>query len=194
MNQCTRPRTPGANFMRPILLIILFAALFSCNIGVDKNSTDNTTLKESNGHIKTLLNRPTYSVEYLSNWTIDSSSKLFDLDGHFTLHSPFESGLITFFIFNISKDEDESLQDQINAQLAETIKNGNVSYFSKWGNYQGHGAIIKGKMNGAWKSEIKIFVHSTTNKSFLITSIYADGYKDDVLPGLNQIESSFKLK
>lgn len=180
--------------MRLILFCLIGITVISCIHGVDKNSNDKKISNESNNHTNILLGRPTYSLEYPRNWSIDSSSKLFDLDGHFTLRSSVESGLITFFIFNTPQDENETLQDQINAQLAETIKNGTVSYFSKWGNYQGHGAIIKGKINGLWKSELEIFVHSTASNSFLITSVYADSYKDDVLPGLNQIESTFKLK
>ncbi|MEP7236369.1 MAG: hypothetical protein ABI685_00825 [Ferruginibacter sp.] len=181
--------------MRFILFIIMYVIFISCN--------DMETDKKPNGHkqsdattrpAKLLLERPTYSLIYPGNWTIDSSSKLYDIDGHFTLHSPVESGLITFFIFNIANDERETLQDHINAQLEKTIKHGEVSYFTQWGNYKGHGAIIRGKMSGVWKAELKIFVYSTGSNSFLITSIYAEGYKDDILPGLKIIESSFKLK
>ncbi|MEO6612747.1 MAG: hypothetical protein ABIT05_08715 [Chitinophagaceae bacterium] len=180
--------------MRPLLLTLLITILLSCNNKAGKNAETPTTVKEPEAPLTTSLNRPTYSLKYLSSWIIDSSSEEFDLDRHFTLHSPVESGVITFFIFNTPKDEAESLQNQINAHLAETMKDGTVTYFSKWGNYQGHGAIITGKMSGVWPGEIKIFIHSTATSSFLVTSIYADSYKNDVLPGLNHIESSFVLK
>jgi len=183
----------GNSLLLPMLVIIACMLLTACNQGWDKNGK-HVKAKESGNGEKLLLNRPGYVVAYPDNWHIDSTSKLYDIDGHFTLHSGVESGLITFFIFNIQKDEVETLNRQVKVQLENSMKDGTVSYFTKWGNYVGHGAILKGKMSGVWKSEIKIFVYGTKEQSFLITSICADGYRDDVLAGLNLIESTFKLK
>lgn len=185
---------PGKSFVTPILLLFACIIVASCNYKGDKRSSDNVPAKKSGGDVNLLLDRPAFSLRYPDSWTIDSSSKLYDIDGHFTLHSGVESGLVTFFIYNIHKDEEETLQRHIKAQLEETMKNGTVSYFTTWGNYEGHGAVIRGKLQGIWKAEIKIFIYSSKNDSFLITSIYTDSYRDDVLPGLKEIESSFKLK
>ncbi|MGG9962270.1 hypothetical protein [Ferruginibacter sp. SUN106] len=182
------------NRWRQSLLVLLVCITFgACHHGPDKKTDQVPTAASGSGQ-KIVLNRPDYTLTYPAGWRIDSSSKLYNIDSHFTLHSPVESGLITFFMFNVQKDEKETLEKHIRAQLANTMKDGTVSYFTTWGNYEGHGATLKGRLEGLYKSELKIFVYGTKDYSFLIVSICADGYRDEVLPGLTQIASSFKIK
>ena len=182
----------AGSLVKQMLAFTLCVIFVACQGLGKKHRPVNANGSENEDNI--VLNRPGYTLAYPVNWHIDSSSKLYDIDGHFTLHSPVESGLITVFFFNVSKDEKETLEKHIHAQLENSMKDGTVSYFTKWGNYQGHGASLKGRLEGSWKSELKIFVYSNKEQSFLITSICADGYRDEVIPGLNLIESSLKLK
>ncbi|GAB2813630.1 hypothetical protein [Ferruginibacter profundus] len=181
------------NRLVPAVMLLVAGILFVACHGIDKN-TGHIQTGASGSKEKILLDRPGYALTYPADWRIDSSSKLYDIDSHFTLHSPVESGLVTFFIFNVLKDEKETLEKHVKAQLSTTMKDGTVSYFTSWGNYQGHGASLKGKLDGLYKSELKIFVYGSETCSFLIVSICADGYRDEVLPGLTQITSSFKIK
>jgi|GEM_PF-4441667 len=179
--------------MRHTLFILTVALLVSCNNNADKTSGHHLVAEKTSG-TKLLIDRPTYSVERFSDWTIDSSIKLENVKTHFTLHSPLESGLITVFIFDHSQDEKESLERHIKAQLNKSMPNGVVKYITNWGNYKGQGAIIKGNNTANMPSKLVIFVSSTEESSFIITSVYANEYEDQVLPGLNVIESSFKMK
>jgi hypothetical protein len=172
------------------MLTIVCIMCISCNSVLDKKPKH---LKAATGE-KILLDRPGYTLAYPAGWTIDSSSKIYDIDGHFTLHSPIESGLITFFIFNVQKDEEETLNRHIKAQLAASMKDGTVSYFNRWGNYKGHGARITGRLEGLYKSELEIFVYGSKDQSFLIVSVCGNGYREELLPGLQLVASSFKLK
>jgi hypothetical protein len=172
------------------ILVLLFSVFFmSCSTNetkerkVEKKKVDNI-----------LLSRDNYSLRYLTNWTLDSSDVDFDIDSYFTFDSPDES-FITFFIFNTSIDTKENLEEQINAHLKKTFKNGTVEYFSKWGNkYDGLGATIKGKMMGIFKSELEIFCYSTPEASFIsVSQIYeSDKAKDS--SGFELIKNTFKLK
>lgn len=180
--------------MKTLILISLSVALLSCNTGVFDNGKNN---KGITGHStrKKALNRSRYYIEYYSDWRLDTASKLYDADSHFTLYpQPVENGMFTIFVFAEPRDEEKELQRHLAAQQEKSIKHGAVTYFTQWGAYQGHGASIKGRLRDVWESEIKIFVYSTAEKSFLITSLCTDSYKDDVLPGLELIESSFRIK
>ena len=185
--------TLSSDLMRHTLFILALVLLFSCNNGSDKTGSHHRVADKTSG-TKLLIDRPTYAVERFSDWTIDSATTMKNVETHFTLHSPYESGLITFFLFDHPQDERESLKRHIMAQLNKSIPNGVVKYITNWGSYKGHGAIIKGKNTASMPSKLVIFVSSTDESSFIITSVYADEYEDQVLPGLNLIESSFKMK
>ena len=180
--------------MKPVLFILLLAHTISCNNGVDKKRERQRVLKDEIKSTRLVLDRPTYALSYLSDWTIDSSEKLENIKTHFTLHSGVESGLITVFIFDYPQDESETLQRHIDAQLNKHILNATVKYFTDWGSYKGHGVIVKGMNTASMPSKLEIFVYSNEKRSFLITSIYANEFEDNVLPGLNLIKASFKMK
>ena len=181
------------NFMRPILITLILALVISCNNNVGKER-DAIKAAYKNKATKLLLSRPSYSLAYLSDWTIDSSKQMEGVETHFTMNSSNENGMITFFLFDHPKEESEELEKHLKAQLKRSIKDGLVKYITNWGNYKGHGAIIKGKNIVSMQSKLIIFVSSTADRSFLITSICADDYEDEILPGLNLIESSFRMK
>jgi hypothetical protein len=175
--------------MKQFFLLFALTFFFSCNLINDK---------ERNRKSKTLtaknIKRPFYEMQYPSDWNIDTADKDFDIDSYFSIHAPVQDGLSIFIIFNIAIDEEESLANQVKAHLNKTMKNGLTSYFDHWGKFKGHGATIKGKMMGVWKGEIEIFCHSGDSCSFLTVAQYLDNEREIVLPGLQLIESSFKLK
>ncbi|MBP6430641.1 MAG: hypothetical protein KA319_02655 [Ferruginibacter sp.] len=169
-----------------LLLSVFFISCFSNEIKekkIEEKKVDNT-----------FLSRDNYSLRYLTTWRIDSSDIDFDIDNYFTFDSPDQS-FITFFIFNTSIDAKENLEEQINAHLKRTFKNGAVEYFSKWGvNYNGSGAIIKGKAMGIFKSELEIFCYSTPEASFISVSQINESDKAKDSRGIELIKNTFKLK
>ncbi|HYM94835.1 MAG TPA: DUF4339 domain-containing protein [Chitinophagaceae bacterium] len=140
------------------------------------------------------ISRPAYELNYPSGWIPDTEDKDFDLDGYFAIDGPVEDATSIFFIYNVPIDEKTHIATQVKIHLERVIKNGDVSYFDNWGNFKGHGAIIKGKMMGVFKGETKIFCHSGKNCSFVSFMQYLDSDREIVLPGFQLIESSFRLK
>jgi hypothetical protein len=139
------------------------------------------------------LKRASYKIEYYDNWRIDSTTGNHDLDSYITLYSPTEEGFVSIFIFNKTINVKEHIDEQVEAHLNETIKNGKVTYLNHWGKYLGYGATIEGKISGIFKGSIKVFACSGKEFSFLIASqlIYTAREEDE--PGLKLIESSFRL-
>ncbi len=181
--------------MRLFYTIILSAFLIGCNSPADRktepvNIPDQKTIVHKKFHVV----RDNYSFDHYSNWQMDSSDVDFDIDSFFTLNGPVENGFITFFVFNAATDEKNNVDAQVAAHLKKTMKNATVTYFDKWGRYTGHGAIMKGKLLGVFKSQIRIFSFSTPNSSFIMIAEYEDSESELVLPGLELIETTFKLK
>ena len=172
---------------------ILFLAtvfLFACNSTT--NNLETATAVPAPTEIT--LDRPHYQLKYFSNWTIDSSDTDFNIDNYFTFNSASNGGQVTFFIYNVPIDEQEHIDAQVKAHLDKVLKNGTVSYFNSWGQYKGHGAKIKGKYQGIFNAEVKIFAHSGDTCSFLTASQINDSDREKDLPGLQLIERTFKMK
>ena len=140
------------------------------------------------------INRPAYELKYPSDWKIDTVSEDFGIDNCFSIATPQEDGVSIFIIYNTLIDEEEHVSNQVKDHLKSTTKNGIVSYFDHWGSFKGHGALIKAKIMGVWNGEVKIFCHSGDSCSFVTVSQYLIRSKQTTLPGLQLIESSFKLK
>jgi hypothetical protein len=181
--------------MKILFLFIITLSILSCtDNSVKKNETTEPDFKNEVVVKKKFLKRQSYKMEYPFSWKIDSSDHDYDIDNYFTLDSPSDGCFATFMFFNTNIDEKEHLDEQVKEHLKGTIKNGIVSYFDKWGEYKGHGAIIKGKLLGVFKGELKLFVHSSDSSSFLIFSQLNDEDKLKDEDGLKLIEASFRLK
>lgn len=138
--------------------------------------------------------KPNFQLERYANWTIDSSDKSFEPDNYLDLNSASDNGFAMFFLFETQIDEKEHIDDQVKAYIDKLVKKPKVSYFDKWGAYRGQGAKIEGILMGLMKGEIKIFAHATDSLSFLtISMLYLEDRPVDE-PGLELIESTFRLK
>ena len=181
--------------MKNLLITISVIFIFSNCSNSNENIHEEKFKPRINSIVKKIfLKRPTYNLEYPYNWYIDSTDSDFDIDNYFSIDSKSESGFVKFIFFNTQLDEEVHLKEQIKEHLKVTVKNGTVSYFNKWGIYTGQGAIIKGKMLGVFKGELKLFVHSNDSSSFLIFSQILDEDKLRDEQGLKIIENSFLKK
>jgi len=175
--------------MKPFLFLFSLFLIISCDSLNKKSSAENSTAA-----IPKYIKRPSFELNYPSSWHVDTTDSDYDIDSYFSIDPPVNNGISIFIIYNTSIDEQEHVSAQVKAHLEKVMKNGNVSYFTNWGNFTGHGAIIKGKSMGVWKGVVKIFCHSGDSYSFLNVSQYLDQDKELVMPGFQLIESSFKLK
>ena len=170
-------------------MFLCLVGLISCD-SLGKNNRSEEGMRSPSKYIE----RPFFEVKYPSDWGIDTTDPDYDVDSYFSIDAPASNGISVFVIYNTSVDEKEQVSGQVKAQLEKTMKNGSVSYFTKWGNFKGYGATITAKTMGVWKGTVKIFCHSADSCSFLNVSQYLDKHKEEVMPGFQLIESSFKLK
>lgn len=168
------------------MFLLLAAGVFSCESG------QKTQLPPNSDTIS--LNTSTYTLKHLKGWTLDTTDEDFDIERYFFLDSPSEDGFISFFIYNTAMDEEELVQNQIDAHLEKSMKGGKVTRFTKWGKFTGKGARIKGKVTGIWNGEIAVFSSSTDSSTFLTVMQVLDSDRGPELKGLKCIEKSFTLK
>ena len=171
--------------------ILIFAVLIilSCNLENEKSVIS----KVGNESVNT-LERAKYRLQYPSTWRIDTIEEGYDLDNRFSLYPPYKNAVCMFFLLDAVLDEEKFMNDQVNAQLEKTIKNGKVTYFERWGSLKGHGANITGRFLGVVKGKFSVFCRSTDSSTFMVVHQYPDRIENRILPELQKIKSTFKLK
>lgn len=180
--------------MKPHFIILLSWYLLSCHENpINKKGVNGPFINKYVLLEKKSLSRPNYTVEYPYKWTIDSADEEYIEDAFFSINAPSGGCFVTFMFGDPNLDEKEHLDGQIKEQLTNLRNAAVSSYFQKWGEYQGHGAIIKGTLLDVFQGELKIFVHSNDSSSFFILSSLFDKYKTEDEDGLKLIETSFRI-
>lgn len=152
------------------------------------------TLTAEAQNMKT-IDRDSFSLKYPDTWTIDTKDEDYDPDALFSLDAPAEGATIMFMIFDAVIDVDDMLKAQQEAMTKEVIKKpSSITQFNEWGNYKGKGILIKGKILGVLKGQVKVFIYTDDNKSMLVMEQIYDS--DMVVTGVEfeQIAKSFKFK
>jgi len=152
------------------------------------------TLTAGAQNMKT-IDRDSFSLKYPSSWTIDTKDEDYDPDALFSLDASAEGATMMFMIFDAVIDVEEMLKAQREAMTSELIKKpSSITNFQEWGNYKGKGILIKGKIMGVLKGQVKIFIYTDDNKSMLVMEQIYDS--DMVVTGVEfeQIAKSFKFK
>ena|SRR5688572_30221126 len=88
------------------------------------------------GNAQTKIDRDSFSLQYPSNWRIDTEDEDYDPDAFFSLESP-DDNLVMFMIFNVPVDKDELLNAQLEAFSSQVIKKPEITEFNRWGDYYG---------------------------------------------------------
>lgn len=179
------------------LIIAFCILLFSCSSNKQQQpGTKELSVEErpKTSSKKVLYQKPNFQLERYANWTIDSSDKSFDPDNYLELNSPSDNGFAMFFIFEDSMEVKDYVEEQVRGYADKIVKKAKISYFDQWGAYRGHGAKIEGVAMGLMKCEVKIFACSTGSLSFSVVSQLFPDDKPIDEPGLELIESTFKLK
>ncbi len=141
------------------------------------------------------IDRDSFSLKYPSTWAIDTKDEDYDPDALFSLDAPAEGATIMFMIFDAVIDVDDMLKAQQEAMTKEVIKKpSSITNFYQWGNYKGKGILIKGKILGVLKGQVKVFIYTDDNKSMLVMEQIYD--EDMVVTGaeFEQIAKSFRFK
>lgn len=167
------------------LLPVLFLVLFSCS----QKKQDPEPEKQKTPPTKVLLKQPNYQVEYYGDWSIDSGS----LGSHaLQLNAPSKSSFASVLSFGKSIDEKQYVQQQVANFVPGSIKEAVVTGFTQMGSYTGYGQKIEGYLEFK-KIEVKIFAARQDTLSFALMTQLFDGSRKTDEPGLQLIESSFKM-
>lgn len=168
------------------LLIAFCILLFSCSSNKQQEPEKKTGEPVPS---KVLLKQPAYELEYYSNWNIDSTESG---NGSVKLNAPSKSSFATMVTFNKAIDEKEFIKQQVDNFVPKLVKDAAVSYFTKWGSYDGYGAKIEGYL-GVQKTEVKVFASKQAPTSFGVITQLLVGNRAAEEPGLQLIETSFKM-
>lgn len=94
--------------------------------------------------------------------------------------------------FGKAIDEKEFIKQQVDNFVPRIIKDATVTYFTKWGSYNGYGAKIEGYL-GVQKNEVKVFASRQAPTSFGVITQLLVGNRATEESGLQLIEASFKM-
>ena len=145
------------------------------------------------GNAQTKIDRDSFSLQYPSNWRIDTEDEDYDPDAFFSLESP-DDNLVMFMIFNVPVDKDELLNAQLEAFSSQVIKKPEITEFNRWGDYYGTGKILKGKLLGVFKGVVRIFVYETPYKTMLVVEQYYEKDYEKLKKDYDLISTSFSFK
>jgi hypothetical protein len=113
------------------------------------------------------------------------------------------------FIHLESGSHEASIDIAVNSSAGDTIKDPDEfespfrqrffdkyskTHFSKFGNYQGRGLLMTGKIQNRQEGYVKIFIHVDSVQSLFVVECNTAPGSKQVGDDLQQIESSFKLK
>jgi hypothetical protein len=143
------------------------------------------------GNPKT-IQRAGFSVKTPGNWTVDTKMEDHDADNYFSIDSPGDSYAL-FTIYELASEPKENVEEQITS-YDDYVKTSIRTHFSKWGRYSGYGIDLKGRIAGFTKGGVRVFSHSTAERSFTVTEWYYDEDKANTQPGFKLIESTFDFK
>jgi|SRR3989339_1627077 len=137
--------------------------------------------------------RSDFNLKYPSNWKIDTADEDYDPDCLFSIDSP-GSSHVMFIVYDTATDPEENIKNQIKAHSEKLIKNPGLVYFNRWGQYDGTGVELKGRVLGVLKGAVRIFSYSNQARSFVVVEFSYDEDLKLVGPGFKLIESTFCLK
>lgn len=129
-----------------------------------------------------------YELKYPGNWNLDEDDPDFDKENFFLIESSGSNFVLVAFD-HYESDLDEGVEIYAE-EYEDMMRNPEITEFTKYGNLEGKGKRIEGKVYGN-KTRVDIFCGSVNGITVSVVEwLYLDEEKD-VLPGFELIESSF---
>jgi hypothetical protein len=135
------------------------------------------------------IDRKDFSLQYPSNWRIETEADDYDPDTNFVIIGP-ASDRVVFLM--VEGDPNVAVADQVAAH-SKGKTDVSVTPFARYGRYEGVGAIIKGKVHGI-TLVVKVFAFSKGGQSVTIVQISGEVSGGPARRGLELIEKSFDFK
>jgi|GEM_PF-1309535 len=138
------------------------------------------------------LAREGYRLTFPGNWRVDTSDEEYDPDHFFSLDSPGAS-FAMFTILEVPTDPEQNVDVNVSEFVPNVIRSPVRTTFMAWGNYQGYGVELKGKVASLVEGGVRIFSYSSERTSFIVVESYHDEDREKVEPGFQLIRSTFEL-
>lgn len=135
--------------------------------------------------------RDRFTLQYPSNWKIDTEDEDYDPDQMFFIESP-GAAFVLFVIMDWESDIEENIQEQVDA-FSKFLGSPEKSEFRTWGEFSGLGAKMTGRVLGI-ETTVKVFSYSEDEASFIIVMQYPEEDLSYLSAGFDLIENSFSLK
>jgi hypothetical protein len=149
---------------------------------------------ESPANIKSPMTHDStnFVVQYPGNWKIDTEDEDYDPDHYLSIDSPGDSfALLT--IVDGEHDTKEGVEKAIAFYEGSFMKTKSREPFQAWGNYEGEGVALRGKVLSIFAGEIRIFSHTSQEKTFTVIEFTYDEDQKKVDPGFKLIQETFQL-
>jgi hypothetical protein len=146
------------------------------------------------GAFKT-IDRTNFSLKYPSDWTEDTKAPDYKADSNFTLKSPDpKNTYVQFNIVDKSEDPDKVLKATLVSLDGPAITALSKSKITTWGQHQGAGMHLKGKILDSIPGGIKVFIFNSGNHNILVVEYYFSEELKDLQADLDFISNNFVMK
>jgi hypothetical protein len=137
------------------------------------------------------LVRDSFELDYPGNWRIDTEDDDYDPDHSFSIDSP-GACFVMFHLTDLPVEPARNVE--IHAEkFSKLISASEKLPFQRWGQYDGEGLHLKGRIMGM-KGGFRFFAHSSNGRSFSVVQQYFDEDWASVGPGFDLIEKTFELR
>jgi len=143
----------------------------------------------------TTIDRPGFSLQYPASWQVATYQNDYNPDKLFTIDTDGQS-TITIEVFESIDgiNSDDLLFNAISVLDGPLVDTYSRSDMSQWGDLQGRGKHLKGKVMAMFPGGARIFFAQRNGKGVMITEIYYSEDLDTVMPGFETIGRSFEFK
>ena len=140
------------------------------------------------------IDRKTFSVQLPAGWTEDTKDDKYEPDSVVFFENP-ESCLFTVIVGK--KSEGASLDGLLKDQkegFQSALTEMKSTDFNQWGNYEGKGIEMEGKMQGQFLTRVRTFGFESTDHACVISeSAFPDDF-EKFATDFQRIRQSFRLK
>lgn len=140
------------------------------------------------------IDRVNFSMQYPSEWRVDTKDEDYDPDALFSIDSPDGENMIMFVIFDIAANTAVIMKEQIKVFTDLLIKKPEISHFDTWGKYNGSGTTLKGKLMGVFKGVVRIFVYTDETKTMTVVEQFYDKNYEVLKKDYDFMSSTFQFK
>ncbi|OGQ24442.1 MAG: hypothetical protein A2138_14050 [Deltaproteobacteria bacterium RBG_16_71_12] len=138
------------------------------------------------------IERPGFELSYPGNWRIDDKDEDYDPDRLFSIESP-GSASVTISVMPVVADLDDVMETQREVHRKLMPAPAATTTLVHWGAFDGKGMRMEGRIFGM-KGTITAFAATSDGRTLMIVSQVFDDDRASVVPGLELIERTLKLR